>query len=145
MVNYYGVFYDRPDLIHGAMRSSTFARIHNCIGDGPVLLSTINSGLRSYVNSRPGFFYTGGGNGRYAKIKSKIESGQICMILLFADLVNWHYVIGVGYREYTDGSKFIRVVDNWHNSSNKYIYSRNLVGSYYMHISETVPLQRDYK
>ncbi len=67
------------------------------------------------------------------------------MILLFADLVNWHYVIGVGYREYTDGSKFIRVVDNWHNSSNKYIYSRNLVGSYYMHISETVPLQRDYK
>lgn len=64
-----------------------------------------------------------------------LKNNRMCIVLLSAGIVDWHYVNAIGYREYDSGSKYLRIVDNWNNSYNKFIYSTNLVGSYSTHIS----------
>lgn len=135
VVNYYRTRYGRSNLFYSNSRISTFTKLHEKIGNGPVTFIGLNSGLKTYVNSRTGSSYSGNGNGGYANIKSQIFSGNMCVVLLSAGIVDWHYVNAIGYRDYYSGSSFINVIDGWNNTTSKFIYSTNLVGSYKTHIN----------
>ena len=132
VINYYSVRYGRSALMNGS-RANTFSSIFSKVGNGPVLFSKINSGLQSYVNER-GYSYSGGSCGYYSSIKSRVQSGQMCMILTSASIINMHYINAIGYRDYTTGSSYIRVINEWDNSINKYLYSTLVLSSYYTHI-----------
>lgn len=50
-----------------------------------------------------------------------------CGILLENSLFSWHWVICVGWRTYTTGANYMRIVNEWDNTAN-YFYQPN-VGS----------------
>lgn len=133
VVNYYRVRYGRSKLMLSS-RSSTFTALHKKIGNGPVTFVGLTGGLKSYVESR-GSSITRTSNGGYANIKTAIDNNRMVIILLAAGLVKWHYVNGLGWRQYSGGAKYIRVMDGWNNTTSRYIRSGNLVGSYVTHIT----------
>ena len=35
-------------------------------------------------------------------------------------LSNWHWIICIGYREYSDGKLYMQIVDGWNNRIDRY-------------------------
>lgn len=129
VVTYYKEYLNEPDLYVNDDRVDTFTALHVEIGNGPVLFPGYNSGLDTYVDDR-GYTYHYLAQGGYTSIKNGIDKDQMSTVLMVANLLNWHMVNAVGYREYTSGTKYVRIVDGWENTSRRFILSTNMSGSY---------------
>ena len=135
VVNYYRTRLSYNNLfVNGNNRDATFEAIHENIGNGPVTFSQITSGLSPYVRGTgKGLTYMPASY--YSDIKEYIDAGKMCLVLLIASSYDEsHYVNVVGYREYSGGVHYLRIVDNWNNNTNKYINSINIYSGYMMHI-----------
>lgn len=95
----------------------TFYDLHSRTGNGPVL--TIADDVESYATSR-GYAIRSSLVGTYSAYKTAIGNNRPCGILLTAALNKWHWVVGVGYRDYASGSKYVRIVTGWENSANNF-------------------------
>lgn len=94
-----------------------FKKLHALIGNGPVV--TIAGGLDKYFSSlRYDLRFSNLGN--LESIKNALVNDRIIGILLAKDLFNWHWVLGLGYREYEDGSVYIRILNGWDNAIDKF-------------------------
>ena len=133
-VYYYRARNKNNSLFVNGSRADTFKALHSKIGNGPVLFPTLQKGLKAYV-SEAGSAFSTVADKAYETLKSQIDGGCMCILLLSAGLTEWHYVNAIGYREYESGEKFVRVIDNWYNNSNVYIKSENIVKCYKAHIS----------
>ncbi len=129
LVLFESVFLDRPELLINDDRETTFKMIHSHIGNGPVIFSTYNSGLSKYVNAMGKTYHYSAGTG-YSSVKSGIASNHMSTILLCGNLTNWHMVLALGYREYSDGTKYIRIVDGWETNTMRFIASNNISANY---------------
>lgn len=122
-------FLDCPSLIINDNRETTFRMIHSHIGNGPVLFATYNAGLSRYVQAMGKTYHYSVGTG-YSSIKSGINSNHMSTVLLCGNLINWHMVLAFGYREYTDGTKYIRIIDGWETNTVRFIAAENISTHY---------------
>lgn len=102
--------------ISGSKRE-TFKRVHSIIGNGPVM--TIAGGTKTYFSNR-GYNLSYSNVGNFATIKNAVTNDRVTGILLANGIVDWHWVLGVGYREYANGGNYIRIVNGWNNTINKF-------------------------
>lgn len=56
----------------------------------------------------------------YEQLKTAIAEGQPVCILLSTQGFHWHWVMAIGWLEYSNGQRYLRIVDNWHPSPERY-------------------------
>ncbi len=99
----------------------TFVAVHNFVGNGPV--ANINNKTKEYFASR-GYTLNSTYLSLYSHIKAAIDENRPCSLLLADGIANWHWVIGIGYRQYNAGGSYVRIIDGWEKSStNFYLYN----------------------
>jgi hypothetical protein len=80
----------------------------------------VTSGTTDYFAYK-GYTLNAAGVSSFSLIKSAINSDRPIAMLLLAGILNWHWILAVGYREYTaDSSQYVRIVDGWNNTCNKF-------------------------
>lgn len=105
-------------------KHDTFTAIHKVIGNGPVAM--IAGGTKKYFNSR-GYPLKYGRVSSFNGIKKAIANQKPCGVLLAAGILDWHWVICVGWREYSTGEKYLQIVNGWNNSANYFFKVNNNV------------------
>lgn len=93
----------------------TFVDLHNRIGNGPVI--TIAGNLENYISSR-GYVLKHSRILTYSGLQKAISNNRPCALLLCASPLHWHWVMVVGWRQYSSGEKYLRIVTSWDNSAN---------------------------
>jgi len=56
----------------------------------------------------------------YEQLKIAINQGKPVCILLSTQGFHWHWVMAVGWREFPNGERYLRIVDNWRPTSERY-------------------------
>ena len=111
------------ELLEENDRTRTFERVHNFVGDGPVL--RLLNRTRKYFASR-GYSFSCRKVRYFWEIRDAIGEGRPSVVLLTSGPFDWHWVLAVGCRRYEDGREYLRVVDGWHDTSDRYfLLSRN--------------------
>lgn len=95
----------------------TFKAVHKLIGNGPVMM--IADGTKQYFQNR-GYSLSSSSVSNFSGVKSAADDNQIQGVLLADGLVTWHWILAVGYRQYSSGGNYMRVVDGWHNTIDTY-------------------------
>jgi hypothetical protein len=95
----------------------TFVAVHNIVGNGPVM--TIADEAKEYFTDR-GYTLKTSSVGSFSGIQTAIGNDRPCGILLANAIVDWHWVICVGYRAYNSGGSYMRVVDGWNDTTLKF-------------------------
>lgn len=72
VVNYYKTRYGRSSLFYNSSRTSTFIKLHEKIGNGPVTFIGLTRGLKSYVAER-GSTYSEAIVDNYTGIKAQLK------------------------------------------------------------------------
>ncbi|QQY79006.1 hypothetical protein EDD65_104172 [Keratinibaculum paraultunense] len=98
-------------------KRDTFKAVHKIIGNGPSM--TIASGAKQYFKDR-GYTLNYKSVSNFNGIKSATTDNHPCGILLADGLFAWHWIISVGYREYNSGGNYMRIMDNWFNTVDRY-------------------------
>lgn len=100
-------------------KRDTFIAVHKFVGNGPK--TTIADEAKKYFSDRG---YTLNYNTETAKkqnIKTATTNERPCGILLTNKINDWHWVISVGWREYTSsGDFYVRIVNGWDNTIDRY-------------------------
>ena len=105
------------ELLEGNDRVRTFRQIHAYVGDGPVL--RLLNRTRKYFISR-GYSFACRMVRNYGEIKEALGEGRPSVVLLTSGPFDWHWVLAVGCRRYEDGREYLRVVDGWFDTSDRY-------------------------
>lgn len=98
-------------------KDSTFKAVHSIIGNGPV--ASLKSGAKKYFSNR-GYTLKSTSPPGYDGIKTAIGKDRPCDMLLCDALDKWHWVLIIGYREYSGNSRYVRIVNGWDNTTNRY-------------------------
>lgn len=108
----------KTDLKINNSKRDTFVAVHQLVGNGPVM--TIAGDAVTYFSSR-GYTLNHSSVGSSSAIKTATTNNRPCGILLADGLFAWHWVIGVGWRQYTSNNDFyFRINNNWNNTVNIY-------------------------
>ena len=138
LIQYYRYRYGHAGMMLSTRRA-TFTEMHKNVGNGPLVFNALlygwtgKAGIRRYVNDR-GYKFGSYATGGYSGIKSQIDANCGVIVLIVGGFTKWHYVNAVGWRSYSGGAKFVRIVDNWNDSYSKFLRTGNIVGSYKTHI-----------
>lgn len=96
----------------------TFIAVHNVVGDGPKM--TIADDAEAYF-SNSGYSLNYSSIGTYDSYKKAIRAERPCGILLANGIVDWHWILGVGYRHYFTGDQqYMRIMDGWNRDVNRF-------------------------
>lgn len=95
----------------------TFVAVHKIVGNGPVM--TIADETKEYFSDR-GYTLNTSSVADFSGIKTAIGNDRPCGILLANGIVDWHWIICVGYRDYSSGGKYMRIVDGWNDTTLKF-------------------------
>ena len=95
----------------------TLVAVHKIVGNGPVM--TIADEAKEYFTDR-GYTLKTSSVGSFSGIQTAIGNDRPCGILLANAIVDWHWVICVGYRAYNSGGSYMRVVDGWNDTTLKF-------------------------
>ncbi|MFU0827386.1 MAG: Peptidase-C39-2 domain-containing protein [Lachnoclostridium sp.] len=98
-------------------RLDTFKAVHKIVGNGPVM--TIAGSAKEYFSDR-GYTLKYSSVGDFSGIKSATTSDRPCGILLADGLFSWHWILSVGWREYTNGGNYLRIMDGWYDTVDRY-------------------------
>lgn len=99
-------------------KRDTFIAVHSYVGNGPK--TTIASDTAAYFLSRGYTLNYCTMLTNKQSIKNATTADRPCGILLMDGINSWHWVLGVGWREYTNNDFYIRINDSWHNQTNRY-------------------------
>lgn len=80
---------------------------------------TIADKAKTYFSNR-GYTLNTSSVGDFSGIKTAIGNDRPCGILLANGIVDWHWIICVGYRDYSSGGKYMRIVDGWNDTTLKF-------------------------
>lgn len=80
---------------------------------------TIADEAKEYFTDR-GYTLKTSSVGSFSGIQTAIGNDRPCGILLANAIVDWHWVICVGYRAYNSGGSYMRVVDGWNDTTLKF-------------------------
>lgn len=97
----------------------TFIAVHNIVGDGPVI--TIADKAEEYFTDC-GYTLNYDSISTYDELKKAIRKDKPCGILLAEGIVEWHWILGVGYRIYVEmeDEKYIQIMDGWNRNVNRF-------------------------
>lgn len=104
-------------------RITTFKTVHRYVGDGPKM--TIADDAVKYFKFR-GYILNYSTDrstlmsDRISKENTAIDNGRPCGLLLEDALFSWHWILAVGYRNYTSGDKYFQIVDGWNNNADRF-------------------------
>ncbi|MCI6965803.1 hypothetical protein MR810_01640 [bacterium] len=108
----------RSNLKINNSKRDTYVAVHGIVNDGPTL--AIAGSATTYFSNR-GYSLNHSGVGNAAAIKTATTNNRPCGILLADGLFAWHWIIGVGWRQYSSSDDFyIRINNNWDNTVNIY-------------------------
>ena len=106
------------NLVINDSKDETFEAVHDIVGNGPVMI--IAGHAETYFSNR-GYDLNHSSVGNTSEIVTATTNDRPCGILLIDGLFAWHWIIGVGWRQYTaSGDFYIRVNNNWNGSVNTY-------------------------
>ncbi len=95
----------------------TFVAVHKIVGNGPVM--TIADKAKKYFSNR-GYTLKTKAADDFPSIITAVNNDRPSGILLANGIVDWHWVICIGYRVYDSGGNYMRIVDGWHDTINMY-------------------------
>ncbi len=100
----------------------TFAAVYAIVGDGPVVY--LDSYASQYFSNR-GYYLNVEDNyyqDDFDFVWNRINAGKPCAMLVAAGFGDWHWILGVGTRQYSGtDSSYIQINNNWEGSINRYI------------------------
>ncbi len=105
------------NLIINNSTRDTFIEVHKIIPDGPIVFMA--SGTKEYFEDR-GYTLKASDIGNTDNFKSSVNSGYPCAFLLGNNIADWHWILGVGYRDYPSDGTYFRIVDGWHNTVERF-------------------------
>lgn len=128
VIAYYARVFN-TSLMKNSSRTQTFSDLYSRIGKGPALWSDVRNGLNGYVSSR-GFNFHNSSVSSFSGIKTATSEQRVCMLLMTSAINNWHWVISVGWREYSStGTRYVRIVNGWHSNADYFFIYPNQVWS----------------
>lgn len=107
-----------PMLSVGESALEKFKAIHKIIGNGPT--PSIAKGLLKYAQKQRVKLNYQSDIKSFEDVKAAADRGNPCGILLANAVLDWHWVTCVGYREYQNGEKYIRIADGWSKAANRF-------------------------
>lgn len=93
----------------------TFMSVYYYIGNGPRII--IANDIKKIFKKR-GYDIDILYCRKFEDIKNSIDNNRPVLLLLADKLFSWHWVMGLGY--YESDNKYVRIVDGWNNSSDKF-------------------------
>jgi hypothetical protein len=105
------------DLLYNGDKDDTFEAVHDIVGNGPVM--TIAGSASEYFDDQ-GVSLNYSSVGTTSSYKTAIDNNRPVGLLLAEGIVSWHWILGVGYRNYTSGSMYFRIVDGWYDNMDSY-------------------------
>lgn len=93
-------------------------------------VGSLKIGLSTYVeNHSYSISMTSYALNTWSNYKRGFDANELNLILIKGNRLNdngvWttegHFIVGIGYRTMTDGTRFIRVYDGWESSSNRFL------------------------
>lgn len=113
MVAYYRLRLGEPILAND--RLTVFTEIHRRMGSGPTLPVYYRSGLQSYISydtkykiSVSNIIIFG-----WEFFKAQVDADGMSAMCVWPAVLNAHWINGIGYRIYSNGAKYARIMDNW--------------------------------
>lgn len=89
------------------------------VGNGPKM--TIAPEAKAFMYDRSGLTLNYSSVYTMSGYEDAIKNNHPLGLLLADGIVEWHWILGVGYRTYIDsGDLYLRIVDGWHNKANRY-------------------------
>ena len=102
---------------------NTFALVYAIVGDGPK--TSITADAKEYFSDCGyNLTVTELGVASFTNIINAVKANHPSAVLLADGIANWHWVVCVGYRQYTSGSNYMQIVTGWDNSID-YFYCPN--------------------
>ena len=98
-------------------KDETFEAVHELVGNGPIF---ILAGLAESYFAQCGYNLNYSSVGDTSEYELAILNNRPCDILLIDGLFAWHWVIGVGWVEYSTNDYYFRVNNNWNGNANTY-------------------------
>lgn len=98
-------------------KDKTFAAVHKIVKNGPK--ATIATDLKTYF-SNCGYTAKTRSASSYNAVKDAVRSGHPSALLLEGSIDKWHWILAVGYREYSSNEKYFRIMDGWKRHTNKF-------------------------
>lgn len=95
----------------------TFYCVYNIVGKGPKM--TIASDAKEYFDNC-GYTLKYSTVWTFSGIKDAVSDKHPCGILLINAINEWHWVLCVGYRVYSSGGNYMRLVTGWDNTTKKF-------------------------
>lgn len=94
-----------------------FRKVHKTIGNGPIF--NITYGLKAYYKSL-GKDLTIYKVKNVSEYKRAIHNNMPVGILVANGVKGWHWIVGIGYRQYKNGELYFIVKDGWTKKANRY-------------------------
>ena len=129
IVSYYR--YRLSDPIPYDQMGSTFLVIHSYMRNGPFTPSEYHQRIKSYIENETNYsiILTDPAE-TWEAYKAEVRANRMCfMCIIPINVFEAHYINGIGYREYHDGSKYARVIDNWHHEKGKKLHRYYIFGA----------------
>lgn len=119
MVLYYRYIMNNP--IASSDRNSVFTAIHQRVKNGPVTPSQYRSRIESYIRNDTSYNITVENiRDTWDNYKNEIDAGHMTVMCVWPSLFSAHMINGVGTREYSSGTKYCVVLNNWWSRSMVY-------------------------
>lgn len=127
----------KPNLMVNNDRIETFKAVHKVVGNGPKM--TIADEAVDYFKAHEVTLNFSTNRNidmtkRIAAENTAIDKGRPCALLLQEAMYSWHWILAVGYRNYTEGGKYFQIVDGWSNNATRYY--KPGVGSVWVSMTE---------
>lgn len=102
-------------------RDRIFRRTYALLGNGPLFTREFRKGAGNAL-------YEAGLTGCRLRpcgspgaVRSCLEQGSPCAVLVMIAPLDWHWVLAVGCREYEDGSFYLRICDGWNARADRWL------------------------
>ena len=102
-------------------RNSVFTAIHQRVKNGPVTPPQYRSRIESYIKNDTSYNITVENiRDTWDNYKDEIDAGHMTVMCVWPSLFSAHMINGVGTREYSSGTKYCVVLNNWWSHSMVY-------------------------
>ncbi|MCD7880692.1 MAG: hypothetical protein LUG47_03265 [Clostridiales bacterium] len=123
----------RKNSSYSSLKKSTTAgtleSVYNYVGNGPIVTaSKLMSGAKSYFTSCGHTLNYSSANS-FSDVVTAIGNNRPCCILLENSASSWHWVLAVGWRQYSSGGNYFQIVTGW-SRTDKYFYKVNSVSTW---------------
>ena len=96
---------------------NTFVAVHKICPDGP--RPTIADYADMYFDDC-GYTLKTRSVDNFSDLVDATASDHPCAMLLANGATAWHWILGIGWREYITGDQYIRVMDNWKRTADRF-------------------------